>query len=197
MALINLLPSVLKRPKQPQKMKVKVKVEIPKITSLVFTIAIIITLLSLAVWISLLIQVKIKEKTLPTLTDRFGALETEYQKIEELTERKNELNEKLTFYQNIFEKNIVWLDKLRLINRIVPKQIWLTNLSTETKPTKMLLIKGSSTSLIEREIIDAISQFATLLKEDKDFQEVKLGPLVAEKKGKLSIMNFSLNCKLR
>lgn len=142
-----------------------------------------------------------KENAILGLDNKLSKLKSNYQEIEILNKRKGELNERLSFYQGIFEKDILWSEKLSLINAAIPPQVWLTSIYTEAKPNRILVIKGSAASSVESEIIDSISQFVDRLKKEisfsKDFAEIKLGPLVSEKKGNFNVMNFSLVCRFK
>jgi len=193
MATINLLSSYLKQPKRAKREKIK----LPQIKSLFITIPAVVFLLLAGILGALLIQVKFREKTLISIKENFNALKINQQKIDELTKREKELSEQFSFFEKILEENIIWSAKLNLINKNIPKQIWLTSASVEKRPVKTLVLRGSATSLIGSEMIDSIAQFAAKLKEDAGFQEIKLGPLVIEKTGKLNIMNFSITCKLK
>lgn len=198
MAIINLLPDSKKQQKPSPKEKVK---GLPKLPNKLLIIPILIILLLFIAWIALVFQVKAKEKTIASLDKKLLNLKSSYRDIEILNEGKKELSEKLSFYQRTFENNLIWSEKFSSINEVIPDQIWLISVYTETKPNRILVIKGSATSLVESEIIDSISQFAERLKKEssfyKDFSEIKLGPLLSEKKGNLNIMNFSLLCKLK
>lgn len=198
MADINLLPSSLRRHRQPKTKEEKNKDALGRPF---FSYVLIFSLLSSAIWLIFFVQVKTKEIALNALTKKLRGVNTDYQKIDALIKRKKELNERISSYEKIFERKILWTKKLSLINQLIPEQVWLTEISTEIKPMRILLIKGSATSLIESEIISAISQLAGQLKENpvfqKDFSEIKLGPLLSQKKGNFTVMNFSLICKFK
>lgn len=203
MAIINLLPNSAKKerssiiPKRPSALK------LPKISkskpAAMLPIAVI--LLLLISWLTLTLQAKNKEKTIALLDKRLLDAKSNYQEIENLNGVKKELSGKLLFYQGFSENNVIWSEKLLLIGNALPAQVWLTNIYTESKPGRILIIRGSSASLIESEMIASISQFVERLKMEasfhKDFSEIKLGPLLSEKKGSLNVMSFSLFCKLK
>lgn len=198
MAIINLLPDSAKHTKVFKKAGIKIPLKVPKtllIISPFFILALLIMLLVLV------FQVKSKEKAIVLLDKELASIKSNYKEIEALNKRKQELSERLTFYQGIFENDPRWPEKLSSINTIIPSQVWLTNIYTESKPNRILVIKGSATSTVESEIVDSISRFADRLKKEasfsKDFEEIKLGSLVSEKKGNLSLMNFSLVCKFK
>jgi Tfp pilus assembly protein PilN len=206
MAIINLLPNALKRTKRSEEKKSEKSS--PKFNWF-GPILIIIFALFVGIWIALLTQVRIKEKNLAALEKKSEELKSIYKTTDELTQRKKELNETVALYQGLFGNNIIWSEKLYLINKPIPPQIWLTSISTDTQTaagakkntTKTLVVKGSATSLMEREIVNSITQFIEQLKKDdsfsKDFQELKLGPIQSTKKGNFNIMNFSLYCKFK
>ncbi len=66
---------------------------------------------------------------------------------------------------------------------------------------RTLAIKGSSTSLVEAEIMLSVTQFLENLKNDPsfsaDFDEIKLGPVTTVKKGNFNIMSFSIFCRFK
>lgn len=198
MAIINLLPYSTKHPMAFEKEKVKFLPKLPKISWVIPGLFI----LSIAiVWLGLSFQVKTKEKIIASLNTKLLNLKLNSQKIETLNRNKKELNEKLSFYEEIFGNPLLWSEKFSLINVVIPEQIWLTSIYAESKPQRLLVIKGCATSLVESEIISAVSQFAERLKKEssfyKDFSEIKLGPIFLEKRGNLNVMNFSLICKFK
>jgi len=198
MSAINLLPDSLKHPKPFREKEGGVSFKAPK-----FFFLILWPLLALfsIIFLALVFQVQNNEKTIAALNQKILNLKSDYRKIETLNARKKELRERLIFYQGIFENKTAWSKKLLLIEKAIPSPVWLTEIYTETKPGRILVIKGSSTSAVESEIIDAISRFTEQLKKEnsfsKDFGEIKLGPLLSEKKGRLNVMNFSLVCKFK
>lgn len=200
MALINLLRHSTKQTKPAKSEKIKVSLKLPKTKTLLVIPALIILLLFI-VWIGLFMQIKSKEKTLVLLDKKLLNIKSSYQEIESLNKNKKELEQKLLFYQGLLENSLIWSERLSAVAGSVPAQVWLTSIYTESKPARILVIKGSATSLVESEIIASISQFVERLKKQtlffKDFSEIKLGPILSEKKGNLSVMSFSLFCKFK
>lgn len=198
MATINLLPEAEKHKKVLKEEGVKIPLKIPKPFLLVLPPFILLFFIILA---GLAFQVKSKKNSIAALDKKLSNLKASYQEIETLNKRKKELSDRLAFYQGLFENNILWSEKLSLINNVLPSQVWLTSIYTETKPNRILVIKGSATSSVESEIIDSISEFVDQLKKEpsftKDIGEIKMGSLISEKKGNLSVMNFSLLCRLK
>jgi hypothetical protein len=201
MALINLLPSSKKHSKTTKVSKsnsVKISFKASKKILLIPTAILLLLLLG---WSALFIQVKGREKTLSLLNKELMDFKSSNKKTEYLSNKKSELSDKLAFYKKISGGEISWSKLLSFINTAEPDQVWLTGIYIETKPNKALVIKGSATSMIESRIIVSISRFANRLKSysyfSKNFDEIKLGPLSLEKKGGLSIMNFSLFCRLK
>lgn len=197
MAIINLLPAALGGFKKSKPAKEKSPANFKKF----LFIPVIITALSIGNWMLFSVKVKVKEKALKGLAGKLQNYSVNFQKIEELAKNKKELEEKIGLYKKSLGKGIPWSEKLSAIGATLPRQIWLTEVYTEDSPANMLVIKGSATSMIETETINSISQYLTRLKENssfsEDFSEIKLGSMVAEKKGNLTIMNFSLSCGLR
>jgi len=71
----------------------------------------------------------------------------------------------------------------------------------QTLTVRTLAIKGSSTSLVEAEIMLSVTQFLENLKNDPsfsaDFDEIKLGTVTTAKKGNFNVMSFSIFCKFK
>lgn len=215
MALINLLPRSLKKTKPLQKKDIES--QIVQLRTGIFSGKFVLITISLftSILILLFIQGIIKERVLSSLEKKGQILRSDYRKIEGLNKRKKELNDELTFLKGIVGTKILWSEKLYLINQIIPAQVWLTNLSIESKEIKIdktlpntenlpefqtvknLLIKGSATSLVEAEIIPTITQFVELLRKDtlfsQDFPDLKLDQLQSEKKGNFLVMNFIIS----
>ncbi len=227
MALINLLPNAPKKPKpvvkkragrvSPASTSIKIKISFSRPI-------LIIILLYLAILIFFFMRTTIKVKTLSSLEKRIQGINLAYQKINELDEKKRKLNDTLTFLKSESKIKTLWSEKLYLINKLIPPQMWLTNIIIESKEIKLeptvepkkkkepektanpfktqtletLIIKGSATSLIEAEIIASITQFVALLKEEasfnRGFQDIKLGQLQSSKEGNLTVMNFVIYC---
>lgn len=203
MATINLLPPEQKRGKQiktKEKANFQFSRDQPLKPNHAFMIFAGISCLILITWAALLIQSKFKERLLNSFAKKLNIQEEKLRRINELTEKKYELSQMISFYQKISASRITWTEKLFSIMNLLPPQIWLTSIYTaEIKPDKILTIKGYSSSLIETEILSSISQFTSALKESaplkETFQDFKLGELNAEKRGNLTVMKFSLNCK--
>lgn len=199
MAIINLLPDAKAHPK-----KLKEKPAEDSSVRLLKTFIFILGFLSILTtggWYSLSAQIKAKENEMSLLDKKNSALKTGRNEIEKIKKIKKESDAKLSFYEKILEDNILWSKKLALIGKTIPPQVWLTSIHTETSPKKMLVIRGSATSLVESEIMDSISQFVERLKNETvfsgDFSVIKLGPLVSAKRGTLEIMDFSLFCEFK
>lgn len=199
MAIINLLPDSKAHPKKLKKETAEDSSVKPLKT---FTfILIFLSILTAGGWYALSSQNTAKKNEMSLLDKRSSALKTGHNEIEKLKNLKKETEENLSFYEKILGNNMLWSKKLALISKNIPPQIWLTSIHTETSPKKMLVIRGSATSLVESEIIDSISRFVERLKNENvfsgDFSIIKLGPLISEKKGSLDIMNFSLFCEFK
>lgn len=197
MAIINLLPD---KKAHTQKLK-KEAAENSSFTPLKILIFILIflTILTSGAWYILSSKIKTKKNEILLCDKKISAFKTGYKEIEMLNKQKKGNEEKLSFYKKIIGNNTLWSKKLALIGENIPPQVWLTSIYTETSPRRMLVIRGSATSLVESEIIDSISQFVERLKNapgfSEDFSVIKLGPLVSEKKESLNIMEFSLFCE--
>lgn len=226
MAFINLLPSTVKKvkrvPAQEHKKTspppaagtgMKFSFKLP-----VFWPILAVTGALIAVLAMQFMQLGVNKKTLNTLEKQLADIKLGYQKINELNKKKGELSDTLSFIQKFSAPEVLWSDTLSTISKLIPPQIWLTNITIESKPvrenaraktekneailaetTRQLTIKGSATSLIEAEIIASITQFVEVLKKNatfaKDFSDIKLGPLQSDRKGNLIIMNFVIYCK--
>ncbi len=199
MAIINLLPDSKAHPKKLKKEPAEDS-SVKLLKTFIF-ILIFLSILTSSGWYVLSAQIKAKKYEISLLDKKSSALKTGHNEIEKLKKIKEETREKLSFYEKILENNMLWSKKLALIGKKIPPQVWLTSIHTETSPKKMLVIRGSSASLIESEIIDSISQFVERLKNETvfsgGFTGIKLGPLVSEKKGTLDIMDFSLFCEFK
>ena len=162
---------------------------------------IMLTFLPLALAGFIFVQIKAKEKTLDFLARELQGYKETFQKIAELTDKKKGLNEELSRAGDILKSRIRWSDKIFLINKLIPKQVWLSSINTEMGEAKALTIKGSAVSLVSSEIIGSISLFAEKLRQEavfnKDFSEIVLGQILAEKKGDLTVMSFTLSCKFK
>jgi len=71
----------------------------------------------------------------------------------------------------------------------------------QTITVRTLTIKGSSTSMIEAEIMLSVTQFLENLKNNPsfnaDFNEIKLGQVTTIKKGNFNVMSFSIFCRFK
>ena len=205
MASINLLPSEQKRAKQTklkEKMGFQPSAEQPFKPGPAFRIFASVSCINLLSWAAMFIQVKFKERLLDSFSAKLNIQEGKLRKIGELTEKKQDLSQTISFYRKISDSRIAWTGKLFSIMNLTPPQIWLQGIYTaEVKLDKVLTIKGYSYSPIETEILSSISQFTSTLKEsaplNENFQDFKLGELNAEKKGNLTVMGFSLSAKSR
>lgn len=203
MASINLLPPEQKRAKQirlKEKMGFQPSPGQPFKPGPAFKIFAAVSCLTLLSWAALFIQVKSKERFLNTFSAKLNIREEKLRRISELTEKKQDLSQTISFYRKISDSRIAWTGKLFSIMDLLPPQIWLQGIYTaEVKPDKVLTIKGYSSSLVETEILSSISQFAQALKESaplkENFQDFRLGELNAEKRGNLTVMGFSLSTK--
>lgn len=203
MATINLLPPEQKRGKQiktQRKENFQFSRDLPLRPNRAFMIFAGISCLIFISWADLFIQSKIRERLLDSFSAKLNIQEEKLRRISELTEKKQDLSQTISFYQKISDSKITWTGKLFSIMNLLPPQIWLQGIYTaEVKTDKVLTIKGYSSSLVETEILSSISQFASTLKEsaplNENFQNFRLGELNAEKKGNLTVMGFSLSAK--
>lgn len=218
MGVINLLHGSAKKPKRVEKKKPQISLTLPKDKSFFLWPVFGLIPLLLAVLGLLFILNIFKAKTLAGLEQKVANLKSSYKKIQNLSDSRKNLTNTLTFLQNISLAKTSWSDQLINLEKLIPNQIWLTNITLESIPEKQALsssqgqinqiifptnksltIRGSATSVVESEIISSITRFADSLKKDKsfsrDFKDIKLGPLQSEKKGNLVIMNFSVYCK--
>lgn len=203
MATINLLPPEQRRAKQTrlkQKMGFQPSPGEPFKPGPALKIFASISCLTLLSWAILFIQVKSKERLIDSFSAKLNIREEKLRRISELSEKKQDLSQTISFYRKISDSRIAWTGKLFSIMNLLPPQIWLQGIYTaEVKPDKVLTIKGYSSSLVETEILSSISQFASTLKEsaplNENFQDFRLGELNAEKKGNLTVMGFSLSAK--
>ena len=143
-----------------------------------------------------------KERQLAAIRKQVENIKLAYKKIDELNKKKKELNEVMASYDAAAKETMKWSEKAILIHKLMPPQIWLTSISSESSgAAKALVVRGSATSLIEADIISSITQFVTNLKENQmffnDFDDIKLGALQSNKKGNISYMSFSLYCKFK
>ena len=183
-----------------------------------FGVIIIIVLEAVAL-LALFIHIKVKENNIVSLRKKIQQVNGIYRIVDELNTKKKKLTEILTISEELFEKNLVWTKKLNAISKCISGEIWLNSISVDTKTTKetqasktaasqpqtittkTLLIKGSATSPIRGNIIASVAKFAEDLKQNADFnedlEEIKWGPLQAEKKFNFVVMNFSLQCRFK
>ncbi len=216
MPLINLLPETVKKSPHPTKKDTKAPVipqlspEIPFKLPLVIIVPLFLLILG-----GLFVQVNGNEKKLAELNKKSTELKTGRKKLDELTAKKKEIEGSIAFLKENSQNKTIWTQKLYLIHKLLPAQVWLTNINLESKTTKpdsskadlkakpqtntILTIKGSATSLVEPEIISSITQFVEALKKDadfvKEFPDIKLGSLQSDKRGNLIIMSFVIYCK--
>jgi len=226
MAFINLLPSTVKKAKRAPAQEHK-KASLPPASGpgikFSFKLPVFWPILTvagalMAVLAMQFMQLGVNKKTFNTLEKQIADIKLGYQKINELNKKKSELDDTLSFIQKFSAMKVLWSDTLSTINKLIPAQIWLTNIAIESKPARettraktekneaeltetnrQLTIRGSATSLIEAEIIASITQFVEVLKKNsvftKDFSDIKLGPLQSDRKGNLIIMNFIIYCR--
>lgn len=202
MATINLLPPEQKRGRQIKtggKAAFQFQGSPPLKPQCAFMIFAGISCLIFITWAALFIQSKSKERLLHSFAAKLNIRQERLRRINELTEKKHDLIQMISFYQKISDSRIPWTNKLFSIMNVLPPQIWLTGIYTaESKPDKIVTIKGYSSSLIETEILSSISEFTSALKESaalkEAFHDFKLGELNAEKRGNVTVMKFSLNC---
>jgi len=222
MPFINLLPTTLKKAKSALEKKIAPppSSRAPGVKIFALWPVFIVAALFLAIMVLQLAQLAVSQKTVSSLEKKIGALKSGYQKIDGMTKKKVSLAETLSFLEKASAKETLWSEKFYLISKLLPPQIWLTSISVESKQARTtspgraeqkkdgllqmgmerkLTIKGNATSLIEADIIGSITQFVDALKKEpsfnKDFDDIKLGPLQSDKKGNLIIMKFIIYCR--
>lgn len=226
MALINLLPNTVKKAKPAAKER-KIApppspggpMKVPGIWPVFVAGAVFAAILAIQ-----LSQVAVSSGSLSSLEKKNSAFKSVYKQIDEMKKQKTDLGETLSFLKKASAEQTSWSEKFSIINKSLPAQIWLTNISIEsktssralpaaqakqkgnTKPiqpeiikTLTLSIKGAATSLIETDIIGSITQFVDALKKNtafsQEFSDIKLGPLQSDKKGNLTVMKFIIYCR--
>jgi len=209
MALINLLPHVVKTAKPAKIAKARksqaAKQNGPKFTMPKMQISLIFPIIPVLVVIAIVAggygylstQVKAQKKKVAGLEEGLKKVVPTHVKIDELTLTRNELKKTLAFYENMTAERVAWSQKAVSIHKDIPAQIWLSSITSKGG----LVIRGNATSVVETEIIGAIINFVTRLKDDDAFIEgfagIKIGQLQFSRKGKMSYMSFSLTCPFK
>ncbi|MCU0651453.1 MAG: hypothetical protein MUC39_00715 [Candidatus Omnitrophica bacterium] len=178
-----------------------------------------------AILVIQLSQLAVNAKSLSSLEKKMLAFKSVYKQIDDMSKKKISLGETLSFLQRASAEQTSWSEKFYIINKSLPPQIWLTNITIESKTsaralpaaaqakqknnalatqteiskTLILSIRGAATSLIEADIIGSITQYVDTLKKNstfnQEFSDIKLGPLQSDKKGNLTVMKFVIYCK--
>ncbi len=115
------------------------------------------------------------------------------------------------FLDKVQVKRVLWSRKLEDLSKIMPDDVWLTNLSIKTIEKKKraseqveketyLTIKGVTVPRADREALDSIAQLILSLNGSKsfrhDFEPVKLVYTHLSKEKDREIMEFELSSKL-
>ncbi|MCU0665657.1 MAG: PilN domain-containing protein [Candidatus Omnitrophica bacterium] len=219
MPLINLLPSELRKAKTAAQKTTKAASGIPKPT---IHIKVDISFLKPVLWVipvllavtgAVYAQAYFKEQKLKHLEEKLGNSKAISKKIAQL-KQDIEKNAQAYSFLGRAVNNTKWSEKLERLTQIIPPQIWLSKLTVDSstiknspaakenrdapKKSEKIVLEGSATSVIEAEIISAITNFIEKIKASPDFNQTfavfKMGQLQSVKKGNLTVMNFTITC---
>lgn len=139
------------------------------------------------------------KKRLSRIDVDWRATEPMLKEREELLKQKKELDEFLVFIKEYFKKGLLWSEKLRLFSRLVPQEVWLSEISLRKDSREgqevMSLEVSASVSYLktDEELLDKINSFTEELKGNeeffKDFQNLSLGE-INKAGGSEKAMNF-------
>lgn len=200
MAIINLLPGTPKKKRADSSLPDAVaSFSVPPVLPIVAGLT---ALAVVVAWSALFFTLTASKKKLATLTQTTQTMQSASDEVSSLTQKESRLRAVRDFYAKGTGDGIRWSATLEALSDTIPDTLWLISIyTTEAKPTALLVIRGAATSSIESQIIDSISHFVEQLKQTpafaSAFEEIKLGPLIASKRGSLNVMEFSLFCSFR
>lgn len=188
MITINLLPEEL-RPKEKKK-ALLTKDIVPKIIS-----GGIIILVSLHIFLVLVYL--LQSYRLGNLNNAWPKISLEKNKADSLKKEISFLEENVKTIENLTTKRISWSWKLYKISQVLPRGVWLRQLSLASSNFNL---QGSVVSLKQEEMT-LIGKFLDSLKIDpeflKDFKDLELGSIQRREIKGFEVSDFNISANLR
>lgn len=198
MAKVNLLYSETSKAK-------KAIASAPQIQKVpIFTLS--LSIIVLLIGISLRLVNMFQERGLNKVISRYQQAENLAGKFKELKKEQEKLNQEINFVDGYLKREILWSTKLNQLRSLIPKEIWLTQLSFERKEgeelnANSLFLKGGLVPQNKSSPIGTLSKLINQIKEDKeffiDFDNPILTDLRTEIRKNVEIMAFTIEMPFR
>lgn len=173
MAEINLLPKE-KRPKKSLMLNKR------------FLLVMICSVLFLSYLLVLNLQLNNHLKTAEELRIEIDNYRILIEDIEEIKAYGDLLEKQIQIYSELLEGSTSWGEKLEDINKMVPKNSFITGLHMEDN--KFLIIKGYALTLGD------IAAFITYLNERQYYTSVRLHNAIEETRGDITLLKYEIVC---
>ena len=197
MTQINLLPENLVPVKEKRRRKIVFNIKSP-----LLTVGGIIFIL-IFIWICLSISIAGRRKELSRIEGEWQTVRPLLMELEELVQRKKQLEDKLIVLRVFLGRKILWSEKLSQLRNIISEQTWLTSISSKEgkkEEEEFLNIKGAVTSLKGESMLTTMAEFVGRIKEDRiffqDFQGLELKNVKKSNVGGIDVMTFELILRL-
>ncbi len=133
-----------------------------------------LSLLFFLVGIFFRVETAYRRAGLSNITKEYQQEEERVRKINALKQEKDTVAQEAAYLNGYLKRNIIWSQKLAQLRKIIPKEVWLTNLSFEKKTGKdtqgfSLYLKGGLIPQDKTSPLGTLTKFINKLKEDKDF----------------------------
>jgi len=157
-------------------------------------------------WLFLIIRAGYFKRKLFVLDEELKTSSSQLKDIDGLIQRKKELDEFLIFLNQYFKKGISWSEKLTMLSELVPREVWLKEISLrkETKEGKESVFLDVFAAVgyldSDEEMLNKINNFLEALKNNdgffKDFDNLSLAE-IKKVAGKDKVMDFKFSLFLK
>jgi Tfp pilus assembly protein PilN len=145
------------------------------------------------------------------LKSSFKNISSEYKEAEKLKkeigllhQQGEALQEDIALLRAFLKRDVIWSAKLEQLQRIIPEEVWLRNLSFEKKQGEdgvaSLTLSGALVPSQNMNAIATLSDFINRLKENKEFSESfgkpTLSDVRSEPRENTEVMNFLIEMPL-
>ncbi len=191
MVKINLMPSEFARMRK----SMPIELKLDKVLVFLFYFNLIFFLGG----ITLRLETMFRKIGLFRINREYQQAESLSKKIKALKRQQSELTAESEFLNRYLARDLLWSEKLKQLRSLMPREVWLSQLSFEKKTekdstTQTLSLKGSLLPSEELSPIGTLSRFVNKIKEDSafiaEFDNPVLTDLRAEVYKNKEIMTF-------
>ena len=163
--------------------------------------------ISLIIWVTLLINVSVKEKIFRDLEAKTSVLASNPKEIEKISSERAGLEKKVKLIDELSSRKFFWFEKLNQVGTIIPNGIWLTEVYSKAGPKNangigektLFIIRGIAVAYKIDDAVALIGDFIKKLQADqnfsKDFSDIKLNTVSKGSVGGLDVMRFDFLCE--